>query len=259
MKTLEHTDAFIINGGGMESFLEDVVENYPSLTVMNAGKNLEDIAEELEHAHIHEPETEKEEQNGDKTEQKEEIHGLENNIEENGHNHEEEANAHFWLNPEYYIIQIQTVADELSAFDSEHAAKYQQNAEAYIKKVEKLATQLKALNVPNTGAIVFHDAFVYLAEYLGLEVIRTIEIDSETALSAGDIAEIIEEIKKGQVSILFTEAQYSTEAADTISKETGVSSYTIDSLVTGENNKDAYLTGMEKNIAILKNAFSGND
>ena len=64
----------------------------------------------------------------------------------------------------------------------------------------------------------------------------------------------MEQIQKGNVEILFTEAQYSTRIADTIGKETNVAVYVIDSLVTGKEDKDSYLRGMEStgNAIILK-------
>lgn len=229
MKILEATDIFIMNGGGMESFLEDIVFNYPMLHIIDAGKELEvseSTKEEL---------PDKEEHNSD---------------------HNEEVNAHFWLNPAYYILQVQTIADELAKLDRDHAKQYQENAKIYIEKVRKLANKMKTeLKIPNVGVIVFHDAFVYLAEYLGLSVVHAMEIDSETSLNAGEIAEIMEQIQKGKVQILFTEAQYSTRIADAIGKETNVAVYVIDSLVTGKEDKDAYLRGMESNLELLKQAF----
>lgn len=239
MKMLEHSDIFLINGGGMEAFLEDVVKNYPSLPVINTGEELEDAMKEG-HSHDHEG--------------NEEYGADTDHVEYEDH---VEGNAHFWLNPEYYIVQIQAAADGLSRMDKAHAQQYQENARKYIKKVRDIAEQMKTeLKVPHMGVVVFHDAFVYLAEYLGLEVIHTVEMDSETALSAGEVAEIMEEIRKNQVSVLFTEAQYSTEAAETIGKETGAVCYVIDSIVTGDGSKDSYLNGMWSNLKILKEAFT---
>lgn len=213
MKLLETTDIFIVNGGGMESFLEDVISNYPLLNVVDAGLGLESV--------------------------------------------KKEENAHFWLNPVYYIVQIQTVADGLAKLDQAHAEQYQKNAADYIEKVRQIAERMQTeLEVPHIGVIVFHDAFIYLAEYLGLEVTHTMELDGETSLNAGEVAEIMEEIREGRAGILFTEAQYSTEIADIIGKETGVDVYVIDSLVTGEEDNDSYLRGMESNLEVLKQAAS---
>lgn len=237
MKTLEQADVFIINGGGMETFLENAVQNYPSLAIINAGKSLEQFMES-EHSY-----TDNEwEENKNHREDMEDM--------------EEEDNAHFWLNPKYYMIQIQTIAEELAKLDKSHKKQYQKNAEKYIERVQKIDEQMSAeLTLPSFPVIVFHDAFVYLADYLGLRVVHTVEMDGETALSAGEIAEIIEEVREEQVSVLFTEAQYSTEIADTIGKETGAVPYIMDSLVTGNGDRDSYVRGMESNFEVLKKAF----
>ena len=40
MKLLETADIFIINGGGMESFLEQALERYPELTVVDTSEGI---------------------------------------------------------------------------------------------------------------------------------------------------------------------------------------------------------------------------
>lgn len=255
MKVLERSDVFLINGGGMEGFLEEVVKNYPSLPVIDTGHELADVIEEgHSHEHGHEEDVHSEEESLFHEEHEgEEEHGL-HGEEDEEHMH---GNAHFWLNPEYYCIQIQAAADGLSAVDHVHEAQYQKNAEIYISKVKNLAETIQAeISVdPHTGVIVFHDAFVYLAEYLGMEVVHTVDMDGETSLSAGEIAEIMEEVREEHVSVLFTEAQYGTEIADTIGKETGAVPFVIDSLVTGDGDKNSYLKGMEENRKVLKKAL----
>ena len=45
MKLLSTADVFIVNGGGIETFLTDVAEEYPELTIINACENLELLGE----------------------------------------------------------------------------------------------------------------------------------------------------------------------------------------------------------------------
>ncbi len=49
MKLLSAADVFIINGGGIESFLSEVAEQYPDLTVINACENI-GLSEDNAHA-----------------------------------------------------------------------------------------------------------------------------------------------------------------------------------------------------------------
>ena len=55
---------------------------------------------------------------------------------------------------------------------------------------------------------------------------------------------------------LFTEPQYSDVAAYAISAETGAPIYTLDPLVNGAYEKDAYETGMQRNAEALLEAFA---
>ena len=48
MKLLSTADVFIINGGGIESFMKDVAAAYPDLTIIEACENVQLLAEEDE-------------------------------------------------------------------------------------------------------------------------------------------------------------------------------------------------------------------
>ena len=235
MKLLSEADAFVMNGGGMESYIEDVVKNYPNLAMINIS---EDIA-------------------------------MLDSMEEEG-----ELNSHVWLDPKRYILQIENFKDGLSEYLNSRsdlseeqkrdiAQKVSDNAEAYINKVNQLESELetvkKELDVnqasENRNVIIFHEAFAYLADRLGLTVAHTIEIEADTALSAGEIADIIKLVRLEGINLLFTEEQYGASITDRIVEETGAEAYVIDSAVTGDGMKDSYLRSMEGNLKTLKAIF----
>ena len=84
-----------------------------------------------------------------------------------------------------------------------------------------------------------------------MKVAFSVPLDSDTALSAGDIAEIINKVKQDNIKYLFTEEQYSDSIAKRIEAETGAKVYIIDSAVTGDGTKDSYLNSMQSNIDML--------
>lgn len=95
MKLLSGADVFIVNGGGIESFLSDVAADYKNLSIVNAceGLNLlseEDEGEEHAHGDAHEDAAE------------EHIHGDTEDTHEDGHNHGD-VNAHAWMSIALYI------------------------------------------------------------------------------------------------------------------------------------------------------------
>ncbi len=240
MKKLEGADLLVINGGGMESFIQDIVNTYPELNVVNASEGIEFLkSEEHQHGHGHEEPEENEE------------------TEELDHNHEQETNAHVWLNMNHYMQQIQTVQDSLAKFDAQNANRYQSNGDAYQKDILNLKEEMEHTlkGIEESKIIIFHDSFAYLAQEFGLEVVHAVNLDSESSFSAGEIAEVIDEVIEEQVTVLFTEEQFSTTIADSVSKETGAKVYVLDSIVSGDMAKDAYINAMKKNLEILKEAL----
>lgn len=230
MKKLESADVFIMNGGGMEPFADDILKAYPNLKVITASEGIKYLKSK---SHEHEDEE------ADKT-----VEEFDNN-------------AHVWLNMNNYLKEIQNVQKGLAKLDKEHALIYQSNGNAYQAKVQELKEKFEAefKGIDEKEVVIFHDSFAYLADELGLKVAHTVNLDGDYALSAGEIAEIIDEVNERKIKVLFTEEQYSSTIADSIAKETSAKVYVIDSAVTGKLDKDAYLNAMKNNIEVLKQAL----
>lgn len=233
MKKLENADVFIINGAGMETFMESILETYPDLTVIDSSENIP-LLECEEHDHAgHESEHEHEG--------------------EEGHDHGE-YNGHIWLNPDTYVMQIENMKHGLMELDEAHAAGYEANAHAYTEKVQQIGAELEAIGAkrPKEHIVIFHDSYAYLADKLNFHIVHQVVMEEDTSFSAGEIAEIMEEIKENGVSVLLAEKQYSDQIPTRIAEETGTKVIIVDSLVSGEMDKDAYINGMKENIRILK-------
>ena len=226
MRKLESADVFIMNGGGMEGFIQDVAAKYPRLTVIDASTGISFL--ELMEGHHHEQE------------------------EVAGHAHAHETNAHVWMDPMRYEAQIKNIVEGLRKADPRNRKAYEENQKVYLKKIGHIRKQLDALKVDNhPPIIIFHEAFTYLAEYLGYDVVYCMDLDDESGLSAGDIAQVVDEVKEHDVKVLFTETQYKDSIVTNISKETDAKVYVLSAL-TGER----YIEGMEKNIEVLKTVFA---
>ncbi|MDF2542747.1 MAG: hypothetical protein K0S47_2465 [Herbinix sp.] len=236
MKKLADADVFIINGGDMESFLSDIVKNYPDLYVINASEGISLLSEREETA--------------------ENTSGLGDT--------EDEANAHVWLNPLLYQAQIENIKNGILEYlkqedkdESNLVTLINNNTETYLSKVKSIDIRLdeELQGIKKEGVVIFHDAFAYLADRIGLPVYHTVEIESDTALNASEIADIIKLVQDGKVKLLFTELQYSDTIANRIEEETDAKVYIIDSGVTGDGSKDSYLKAMEHNLSVLKDAL----
>ena len=219
LKTLSSADIFVINGAGMESFLDDVIDEYSHLKIIEASNGIS-LIEDTDH----------------------------------------DVNPHVWVSISKNIEEVSNIAKELSAFDPNHASEYEANADAYIAKLENLRTEMHAAldNVNNKDIITFHEAFPYFAEEFNLNIAGVIEVEPDSEPSAKEVENIISIINEKNIKALFTEPQYSSKIADTIAKETGASIYTLDPIVTGDANEDAYddyIVKMQENLNTLKEAL----
>lgn len=237
MKLLSQTDIFLMNGGGMEGYLEEVIRNYPELVIIDLSKGIAML---------------------------------------NSAEHEGEPNPHVWLDPELYMSQIENASEGIITYINGLTNEPEElrreltdmvygNAASYISKVDlideelnELTDSLKTEDSRAEGAaktIIFHDAFAYIAQRAGLEVVEAIELEGDTALSAAVIAEVVDLVKQEAISSLFTEKQYGDDIAKRIEEETDASVYIIDSAVTGDGAADSYLRAMEGNIQALRQAL----
>lgn len=232
LKNIEKSTAFIINGAGMENFLNKVAYEIPKVKIIDSSIGIKLIEEEVECTH---------------------NHGNEEH-----HHHHHESNPHIWLSVENYIKQVQNITNGLVIVDPTHEKEYKENCEKYISKLKdlknQLDTDLKDLN--GKDIITFHKAFSYFAKDFGINIAGTINDEPENEPTAKQISKIINTIKEKNIKSIFTEPQYSRSSADIIAKETGAKIYTLDPAVTGEKSKDSYINIMKENAKTLKSALN---
>ena len=242
LKTLENADILVVNGAGMESFLDDVISQHPNLQIVDATKGLtllEDNThshDDHEHDHNHDDE----------------------HTEDDDHDHE--YNAHVWVSVTGNIDEVKNISSQLEELNPENKEAYESNTNTYVAKLEALKTEMheELDNLPNRDIITFHEAFPYFAEEFNLNIAGVIEIEPDSEPSAKEIEEVINTIRTKNIKSLFTEPQYSAKVAETIATETGATIYELDPIVTGDSNPDAYddyINKMKKNLDVLKEAL----
>lgn len=228
MKKLTSAHTLVVNGGGMEQFLTKAVQQVPQLRIIDASKNISFLASEEAHDH-------------------------------KGHNHhtETEFNAHIWLSVSGAIAQVKNIRDGLIAVDSANVEKYKLNANKYLERLDTLKNKMHAglANIQNRNIVTFHEAFDYFANEFNLNVVAVVEQTPGVEPNAREIVETIKKIKAKNVKAIFVEPQYSFKVAEMISRETGVKLYTLDPIVNGPDDPDAYIKIMEKNLSVLQEAL----
>lgn len=217
MKNLEGAQILVINGAGMESFMDKVTSQIPDLKIIESSQGIPLIQGD-----------------GD-----------------------EGDNPHVWLSVTNAITQVKTIGDQLASLDPENASKYQENTQAYINKLEALKTKMHQTldGVQQRNIVTFHEAFPYFAQEFNLNTVGVIEREPGSAPSAKELSETIEQVKGLGIKALFAEPQYPAKAAEAIANETGAKVYTLDPIVTGPQEADSYINLMESNLITLQEAL----
>ena len=243
IKLLSGADVFVVNGGGIENFISDVAKTYPKLQIVQACEGMSLLGSE---EHVHE-----EEEDHDHDAIHEELHE-----EEDGHDHGEE-NAHAWMSVASYREQIAHIAEHLADNFPQYGESITENSKLYDDKLAELQAQQEELRglVKGQEVILFHEAYAYVAQDYGLEVAMVMDLDEERQVSAGEVAQVLEEIREHGVSMIFAEERYGKEMGDTIQKEVDVDVIYLDTLNRGNYEKDSYLVGMQSNIDLLRQVF----
>ena len=247
MKLLSTADVFVINGGGIESFMSDVAKAYPKLDVVEACEDVALLSEDADtesesnHDHDHDADTESDS----------------NHDHDHDHDHGDE-NAHAWMSVPRYRTMVKTIASHLAQKDEAHAKEYYANAEKYDAKLAGLEEKINSLKSLTGGQniIIFHEAYEYVADDFSMNACYLLDLDEERSVSAGEVKQVIGAIKDDGVSVILAEELYGKSMGDTVSRETDVHMVYIDPLNRGEYDKDSYLDGMEHNIELIKDAFT---
>ena len=268
MKLLSTADVFVINGGGIESFMSDVAKAYPKLDVVEACEDVALLSEDdadSDHDHDHEADAESDsdhdhDHEADAESDSDHVHDHEADAEsDSAHDHDHgDENAHAWMSVPRYRTMVQTIASRLAEKDAKHADEYYANAKAYDAKLAVLEEKINSIKSLTNGQniIIFHEAYAYVADDFSMNACYLLDLDEERSVSAGEIKQVIGAIKDDGVSVILAEELYGKSMGDTVSRETDVHVIYIDPLNRGEYDKDSYLYGMEHNIELIKEAFT---
>jgi len=224
MAVLTDCDLFVINGAGLETFLNRVLAQRADLPLCVATNGV-DLIPYDDHDH-------------------------------DGHDHDHDSegdNPHAWVSVRNYIRYVENIRDGLLEVDPAHKDEYIRNAERYIETLLALDEDMHdALDqLSHRDIVTFHEAFTYFADEFDLCVAAVIQHEPGQDPSPTELARTIEVVRMTGVTALFAEPQYTPSAARTIAGETGATVYILDPAVTGELTKDAYEVAMRKNMETL--------
>ena len=218
MKAVESAQLVMINGLGLEDFLEDVLD--ASNLVIDSSEGLQHIQH---HGH------------------------------NNDHSHAHEEDAHIWLSPANAKQMVSNIYTALCEQYPNYSNTLTQNLTQLYAQLDTLEAygHEKLSTLSCRDLITFHDGFYYFAESFDLEVLYAIEEESGSEASAQELIALISLVNEQSIPAIFIETNGSASAASIISNETGAKIYKLD---MGMSEK-GYFESMYYNINTIWEAL----
>ena len=251
-------DLFLYVGGESEGWVEDALKNSANkdrkvinlLDVLGDKVKSEEVVEGMqEEEHEHEHEEGEEHEDGE------------------AHEHEEEADEHVWLSLKNAEVLVGAISNALQELDAENKEIYAENADAYVKKLAALDAEYQtAVDNASCKTVLFGDRFPfrYLVDDYGLNYYAAfIGCSAETEASFETVSFLAKKADELNLPCVLTIEGKNHKVAETIVKNTAKKSQkilTMDSMQSTTSKDVAsgttYLSVMEKNLAVLKEALA---
>ena len=216
---LNALDALVINGIGHDEFVIKAVEriNPPDLTVIHANRDVPLLSKD----------------------------GT--------------ANPHTFIAIDAAIRQIYTIAKALGQLDPPNASFFIKNAFAYAQRLRALKQPVQALLIEHDLSALkiasTHNAYGYLLHEFGMVVAAVVEPAHGVKPSASQLQQTIDEIRKVDIDVLFTELNMSNDYIDVIEQETGIKIYHFSHMTHGDYRADMVVAEMQHNLDTLAEAI----
>ena len=219
VKAAEAAQVVVISGAGLEDFLDGILDDSD---IIDSSDGIALLHAEEDHDHGHED-----------------------------HHHEDDP--HIWLSPKNAKMMAGNICAGLSQRYPEYTDTFSANLDGLLSDLDALQSygesSLSGLSCRNL--VTFHDGFSYFAQAFDLTILEAVEEESGSEASAQELKHLIGVVRENNLPAIFTERNGSTSAAGVISRETGVTVYSLDMAMSG----DSYFDAMYRNIDTIKEAL----
>lgn len=235
MKNLSEGSVILVNGLGLESWMDKFKASIKDLNVVEVSKDVNLLKAEEEH-----------EEN-------------ENHESEEKHHHGE-YDPHIWLSLRNMKVIAKNICDKVVEMDKDNETYYRENLAKVQNRLDdldkKYSEQLQ--NAKIKSIITSHEAFAYLLKDYGLKQIPIENLTSDSEPDLAKMKEVIELAKNEGIKYVFYEELSENKVEETIAKEIGGEVkmlYTIEGQTEeqAKENKD-YFELMEENLKALVEA-----
>jgi ABC-type Zn uptake system ZnuABC Zn-binding protein ZnuA len=173
---------------------------------------------------------------------------------------------HWWQDPRNAMRAVRTIRARLTELDPDGAASYRRNAARVERKLRaldgKIAACVERVPPAKRRIVTTHDALGYFAKRYGVEVVGAVipSLSTQAQASAGDVQELVEQIRREGVEAIFPESSVSPDVERAIAREAGArigESLYADSLGPPGSTGETYERALAHDAGALVSGMSG--
>ncbi|GAA0596919.1 metal ABC transporter substrate-binding protein [Paenochrobactrum glaciei] len=134
-------------------------------------------------------------------------------------------NPHAWMSPNAALIYVDNIRDAFMEHDPANKDIYAKNAETYKDQIkatiDPIRAELAAIPADKRWLVSSEGAFSYLARDFDLKELYLWPINADQQGTPQQVRKVIDEVKKNQITVVFSESTISDKPAKQVARETG--------------------------------------
>ena len=178
--------------------------------------------------------------------------------------YKDKPNPHAWMSTKNALIYIENIRQALVKYDPANAEAYDANAKAYADKIialdQPLRERLAKVPEAQRWLVTSEGAFSYLARDYGFKELYLWAINQDEQGTPKQIRKVIDQVRKHQIPVVFSESTISDKPAKQVAKESkaryGGVLY-VDSLSTKDGKVPTYIDLLNVTVSTIVAGFEG--
>jgi zinc/manganese transport system substrate-binding protein len=146
-----------------------------------------------------------------------------------------QGNPHIQLDPRNYPPIAQAMAGRLAEIDPQHAGDYEAGLSDFLQRWAAAIDgwQVQAQPLQGVQVVVHHDSWPYLADWLGLQRVGTLEPKPGVPPTSAHLSKLLQQLQEHAAAAIIRSPYQNAKAADWLSQRTGLPIVVLPSTVGG--------------------------
>ena len=171
----------------------------------------------------------------------------------------EGEDPHYWLSLNNAQAIGISVSNTLIELYPDSKVEFQSNLAVFTKNIAQLKDYYQGKFLDKSVKIAtFHNAFSYLANSVGFEIVTTFEEFPGEEPTPQWLNSFTQKIKENNLTVIYAEPQFSTTAIDSVAQDLGLQIETLDPL-GGNSLNYSYITLIKNNLDIILQPYENKE